>query len=350
VEVVADVRTDHPISAETRVRMVVATVVARSVRLVCGAVFRDLESRMILQPGIHFGVATADYFADPAPTPSLTQSIAKILLDESPAHARLAHPRLAPPVSEDDDETEKYVAAQAIGNAAHKLLIGRGKELALADFENWRKKEAQQFKESANLAGLTPILSAHYDRAQQMAKTARVQLDAIGWTDAFAWGEGETVLIAKDGDTYLRTMVDWYVDPTLCYDLKTSGGSLAPHLIGRKAEADGWHIQAAMQERILDILEPESAGRHRWRCVAQENWEPWALVAVELDERWLTMGRKALAMAVGIWRQCMASGQWPAYPAFPITPEFPSYKEAAWLGRELAHENRRIAADHLMGG
>jgi hypothetical protein len=301
----------------------------------------------ILHPGIHFDVPSADYFADPAPEPSLTQSIAKILLDESAAHARLAHPRLAPSRAE-DEPTEKYVAAQAIGNAAHKLLIGRGKELALADFEDWKKKDAQAFKAAAYLAGLTPILSKHYDRAQEMAKAARVQLDAIGWTDAFKEGNGETVVIAKDGDTYLRSMIDWYIDPTLCYDLKTSGGSLAPHVIGRAAESAGWHVQAAMQERILDILHPESAGRHRWRFVAQENWEPWAIVAVKLDEHWLTMGRKALDMAIGIWRQCMASGQWPAYPPIPITPEFPGYKEAAWLGRELAHEDRRQSDDQML--
>lgn len=305
----------------------------------------------MIDPGIHFDVPSADYFADPAPEPSLTQSIAKILLDESPAHARLAHPRLAPARAE-DEPTEKYVAAHAIGNAAHKLLIGRGKELALADFEDWRKKDAQAFKESANLAGLTPILSKHYDRAQEMAKAARVQLDAIGWTGAFKDGYGETVVIAKDGDTYLRSMIDWHVDPLMNYDLKTSGGSLAPHLIGRKAEADGWHLQAAMQERILDILHPDSAGRHRWRFVAQENWEPWALVAVELDEHWLTMGRKAVDMALSVWRSCMKSGHWPAYPTFPMTPEFPGYKEAAWLGREIAHEerqNQRMLTD-LAGG
>lgn len=308
----------------------------------------------MLKAGIHFDVPSADYFADPAPEPSLTQSICKVLLDESPAHARLAHPRLAPPVASEDEEPEKYVAVQAIGNAAHKLLIGRGKELALGDFDNWKKKEAQQFRDAASMGGLTPILSKHYDRAEEMAKAARVQLDAIGWTDAFREGYGETVVIAKDGDTYLRSMIDWYVSPTINYDLKTSGGSLAPHMIGRKAEGDGWHIQAAMQERILDILDPESAGRRKWRFVGQENWAPWAIVAVELDEHWLTMGRKAVDMAVGIWRECMASGRWPGYPPFPMTPVYPGYKEAAWLGREIAEFERQAtaisAADHLMGG
>jgi hypothetical protein len=58
----------------------------------------------ISRPGIYLDVAANDYHADPCPAPSFTQSIAKVLLEKSPAHARLAHPRLCPPVAADDEE------------------------------------------------------------------------------------------------------------------------------------------------------------------------------------------------------------------------------------------------------
>src|ERR1035438_10073976 len=41
-------------------------------------------------PGIYKGMLSDDYFADPTPEPSLSQSVAKILIEQSPLHARQA--------------------------------------------------------------------------------------------------------------------------------------------------------------------------------------------------------------------------------------------------------------------
>ena len=56
----------------------------------------------IEKPGLYLDVPVDDYFADPLPAPSLTQSIAKIILDHSPLHAWHAHPRLNPNFVRDD--------------------------------------------------------------------------------------------------------------------------------------------------------------------------------------------------------------------------------------------------------
>lgn len=79
----------------------------------------------ITKPGIYRGMASELYFGDPCPVPSLTQSIAKTLIDQSAAHARTEHPRLLSVAEKEDEEAEKYIKAQAIGNAAHRELIGR---------------------------------------------------------------------------------------------------------------------------------------------------------------------------------------------------------------------------------
>ncbi len=78
------------------------------------------------KPGIYRDFDGPSYFADPCPEPSLSQSIGKLMVDRSAWHVRNVHPRLA--IETDcDDEAEKYVKAQAIGNAAHEIMLGRGK-------------------------------------------------------------------------------------------------------------------------------------------------------------------------------------------------------------------------------
>ena len=289
----------------------------------------------IVAPGIYIDVPTADYFSDPCVAPSLTQSIAKVLLARSPAHAFRAHPRLGPSADEDEDR-EKYDASKAIGNAAHALLIGRGKEIAEGEFAAWTTKEAKAFRADAEAAGRSVILSKHMLRAQAMVAAARRQMDDAGWQEAFRVGHGEVVIAWQEDGIWLRSMIDWMTSPTRLYDLKSTGLSVAPHTLGIRGVDAGWDVQAAMQERGLDILDPAGAGRRKFRFAPIENEPPYAMVPVELPESWLVMGRKKLAVAIDLWRECMRSGTWPAYASQTVRPEYPGFLETRWLEREVS--------------
>lgn len=289
------------------------------------------------KPGIYFDFDSEAYFSDPCPQPSLTQSIAKVLIDQSPLHAKTEHPRLTPPTEADEDE--KYVAAQAIGNAAHKMLIGRGKQIAAAPWNNWRTKEASAFRAEQTKAGKTPVLERHVAEAYAMTLAARMQLINAGWDDCFSEGKGhgEVVLAWQEDGIWLRTMIDWLsVDKLLAYDLKTGGVSFAPHDLPRKMVTDGWDVQAAMHERALNALDPKNAGRRKFRFVGLENYLPYALVPVEMTETWLTMGRKKLDFAITQWRRCIETGIWQGYGAEIVRPAYPGWKETEWLNREIA--------------
>lgn len=291
------------------------------------------------KPGIYCNFPEADYFADPAPQPSLTQSIAKIMLEQSPLHAWAAHPRLGKAQADDDDSTEKYDKAKAIGNAAHRELIGRGKEIAVGDFDSWRGKEAAAFKAAAIDKSHVPILAEHHGAALALAEATRAQLGDAGWTDCFTQGEGEVVLAWSEGEgddkIWLRTMIDWMVTPQVLYDLKTSAGSFAPHAIAYKIDDDGWDVQAAMHERALAVLDPDGRGRRTFRFIAQEQKPPYAMVPVELTEHHLALGRRKLAVAINLWRACMKAKRWPGYPAEPIRPEVNPFREKSWIEREV---------------
>jgi hypothetical protein len=292
------------------------------------------------KPGIYPDFDEAAYFADPCPTPSLTQSICKILLERSPAHARLEHPRLAPPVSADDEEAEKYVVAQAIGNAAHAILLGRGRDIAEAPYSDWKTKEARAFRNLQAKERRLPILAKHLQRAEEMVKAARAQLDAAGHGKAFVGGKSEVMIAWQEGGLWFRSLIDWMGDTCTIYDFKTSGLSCAPHAVVERPSEAGWDIQAAMIERGLDVLDPDNAGRRKFHFINQENDPPYALVPVRISESDLTMGRKKIAMAIDIWARCIATNQWPCYPAETVLSRPKQWLETKFLEREVEHHER----------
>jgi hypothetical protein len=303
------------------------------------------------KPGIYRNIDVASYHADPCPTPSLSQSIAKVLIDQSPLHAFIAHPRLHP--AEVGDEAEKYAKAKAIGDATHALLIERGKALAVAPFDSWRSGASQAFRDKANAEGKTPILEDHFNQAHEIMRAAIAQIDAHEESDCFKNGAGEVALIWQEGKLWFRCLVDWLHDGNLTVDdLKTSGMSVAPHVIGLRAAEAGYDIQCAMFERGLDVLDPKNAGRRKYRFVMIEQDQPYALNVMVMGEQWLTMGRKKLQHAVDIWSRCMAYDKWPGYPPYAITPEYPSWQESKWLAREIHEEaeNRKPMLTSIAGG
>jgi PDDEXK-like uncharacterized protein DUF3799 len=290
----------------------------------------------ITQPGVYRGITEADYRADPFDG-SFTQSIAKVLLAHSALHAReesaLAEPR------EEDDEAEKYVKAQAIGNAVHKTILGRGKDIEVIDAKDFKKDVAKQARDAATAAGRVPILAKHKAIADRMSQRAYEQLLRHEDKDAFTNGSGEVMIAWQEDGVWFRALIDWLShDLRTIDDFKSSGMSMAAHVLGKRAETAGWHVQHAFIRRGLDVLDPANAGRRRHRNIAQEQFHPFALNVMHHDKYWLTMGEKKVEAAVTAWKAARKSNRWACYPPVSVCPEYPKYAESQWLDRELSGE------------
>jgi hypothetical protein len=284
-------------------------------------------------PGIYLDMTAADYHADCCPAPSLSQSIAKVLLDRSPKHAWTRHPRLNPHYRADDDT--KY----DIGNIAHRILLGRGKDLRPVIADDWRTKAAREQREAAAAEGMLGVLEKDLVRAGEMAVAAGRQISEAGfgadWKDRS--GDGEAVIAWRENDIWFRAMIDWLSkDRRRVWDLKTTSASAAPHELGKKMANDGWHIQAAMHERGLDVLDPRNAGRREHYFVCLETEPPYAMTIARIPESALHIGRRQLNIAIAIWADCMRTGNWPGYCPEVQVPEFPGFAEARWSDREIA--------------
>lgn len=295
---------------------------------------------MIDRPGLYTDIDVNAYFADPCPAPSLTQSVAKIILDKSPLHAWHAHPKLNPDWKQDSDP--KF----DIANVAHMLLIGRGRDLVILDYEDWRTKASQEERKIAVAAGKLPILQHQYERAVDMRDSALKQLGACNLGKLFnpAHGAAEVVIAWQEKFGWCRQMLDWVTNDKQTYvDYKTTDWPAAPHAVGRLLAGGGWDVQGAMAE--IGMAAVKDVTRLRCLFVVQETAPPYCLTVCELSETHLTMGRKKLAVAMRIWGNCLREDVWPGYPAQIITPDYPGYLESQWLTREETE-----FADLLGGG
>src|SRR6516162_8083107 len=128
---------------------------------------------MIKGVGI-YTMTAAEYHGDPVETPSLSASIATILIQQSALHAKFAHPRL----------TENPVREEArhmdTGSICHALML-EGENLAVViDAENYRTKAAQEARDEARLAGKWPILVHEMTEVKIMMETCLLQLATHG--------------------------------------------------------------------------------------------------------------------------------------------------------------------------
>ncbi len=106
-----------------------------------------------LPVGIHYDVAAARYHADPCVKPSLSSSIAKILLEKTPRHAWYAHPRLNPDFAANTDT--KF----DLGSVVHELMLGKGVGYAVIKAADYRAKTAQAARQAAREEGKVPLLA-----------------------------------------------------------------------------------------------------------------------------------------------------------------------------------------------
>lgn len=287
-----------------------------------------MDSPVIDQPGI-YRIGPDDYHSDPCPTPSLSSSIARLMLANSPAHGWYNHPRLNPAFEREEKETFD------LGRAAHAYLLEGESGFAIIEADDWRTAKAKSARELARLAGKIPLLAHRWADVQAMALTAREQLAKHEAPIPLTNGRAEQTLIWPErGDVWCRARLDWLHDAyEWIDDYKSTGATANPDEWTRgPLFGTGYDLQAAFYVRGLKVLTGIEA---QFRFVVQENFAPFALSVIGLGPDVLTLAEKKRQHAVELWRDCLRANSWPAYPTRTCFAELPPWIEANWLAREL---------------
>src|SRR5262245_33742037 len=159
--------------------------------------------RKNLKAGIHV-IEAASYHADQAPRPSLSSHLAAVLLEKSPRHAWMQHPRLNPDYKPANDNRFD------IGRAAHALMLEGSAIFEIIDAPNWKSEAARDERAAVAKAGKVALLEHEWAQVSAMVKSARAQLrQTQDGFNAFRDGEPERTLIWQDGAIWCRARLDW---------------------------------------------------------------------------------------------------------------------------------------------
>lgn len=282
----------------------------------------------MLTTGIHDDISIDAYVADPCAEPSLSASIASILVNRSPAHAYAAHPRFNPaPKAE-------WSAAANFGSAVHSLVFG-GPKVQRYGYADWRKKEAQEDRKNCLAMGEIPLLMEDYDRARAIATNVAYDLEQI--VGEFHGLAMERTVIWQEGATWCRVRPDAMTpDRRQIVDLKVTGVDIGNGGANRQFFGQGYDMQAAFLERGLDAVDPQGAGKRQIIYLFVEAEPPHAAIPIRVSEATLVVARKKFNAALNLWRECTRTKRWPAYPLEPVSSDMPGWQEQAWLARELS--------------
>lgn len=288
----------------------------------------------------------ATYHGDPCPEPSLSASIAGVMLNSSPRHAWIRHPRLNPFIVPNTPSPD-----MDFGTACHRMLFECGDSVVPVDAEDWRKKEAQRQREEAREAGCIALLRHRYEDAVAMVGELRYELDRHEEAaDAFTDGKPEQTMIwREDNGIWCRARVDWLPNAVGGWidDYKTTGGSASGDVWARQLYTLGDELQAAFYARgYFKLFGVRPRG---FRFVVQENEDPYASSVVVMDDSGWAFAVERVAEAIGMWKECLQRGRdkhdWPAYPRRVAYVSPPAWMEYRWADRKINNEALLYRAD-----
>lgn len=290
-----------------------------------------------LPPATILDCTPEEYKKDPCETPSLSASTAHKIISKSAMHGWSAHPKFGTlEEDEEEDETEEEESdAKDNGSIVHSLLLGKGADFAVFDFDSWRKKVAKEAKAEAKAAGQIPILTKRYDELQQAVAILRARLKEKGYEFNGA-SEVPIQWYARgaQGPVLCRSMIDHaWLSHGVSVDLKTIRDAHPEH-IDRTFVQNGYHIQDHAYIKAHEALIPELTGRVDLTFLFVEIKPPYAITPYQPDGAAMEIGKLHWERAVRIWEACLQSGAWPEYCSSRITGQTPDWVIRKHLGKD----------------
>jgi hypothetical protein len=270
-----------------------------------------------------------DYHRDPVVVPSLSCSIARMLIRKTPRHAWQAHARFGSvgitPTKVMDD-----------GSAVHAMMSGQShliqviattygpktkrKELIGLPVREYQSDASKEERDEIREAGRIPVLAHRLPQLQQCYREALEQLEEADDGAVFlSPGRSEIMAVSQEDDVWFRVLVDRLPDDRQLApgDLKCTELSAAPGGWERRLQTE-YAFQAAFYKRVLHKAEGFERPTMRFGVIELD--PPHGTVIMAAAPTLTTIAEMEVELAVQRWRNCMRKGLWPRYP-----------KHTAWI-------------------
>jgi exodeoxyribonuclease VIII len=265
-----------------------------------------------MKPTFKFNQPETEYRAA---KPTLSQSVIKTILAQSPAHARYQL----------DNPTES-TPAQKLGTAAHcRILEGDkfGEQYAIAPACDRRTKDGKAIYE-AFLAehGGKQIISAD-DLAQIEGMAGAIDAHPLAGA-LFRGRSAEVSMFGHLNGIPVKGRADYLHEADgVIIDLKTTLDA-SPAEAQRYAVKYGLHIQQFVYAEIYRSITGRAPADFVFVLV--EKNPPFGVAVVRLTTEAVKAAKAEVNRALDIWQQCEKSGVWPGYGDNVITVDLPAWQ------------------------
>lgn len=289
-------------------------------------------SEVITKPGC-YRISNEVYHQDPCCEASLSRGTIMHLLNETPAHAFIDHPRLNPDYKPENNS--KY----DIGSAAHSLFLEGKDKAVIVDADDWRTKAAKETRDAAWSEGKIPLLTKDSGKVNAMILAAKQALSEseLGIKDLQKEGISERSYFWQENGIWCRVRPDWLKhDRSIILDYKTSSVSANPNVVSRAMANMGYAVQAEFYKRgvkAVDGVEPT------FIFLFQETTAPYLCSLIGLSPAWQELGKQQVNTGIMLWKECIESGNWPGYTEKICYPDLPPWIKDGWEMRRMDIES-----------